>query len=114
MTRSKFVHLCLALVVGGCAAGSEHGLNAQVGAGNIDLDVVDEAQGLYRVIMFNVRDFDWNTDRPEDQQKVVAYFLGARCSRTETLSQSVIQVGNYGLAGPRLKRILTVKCYPKN
>ncbi|MES2401858.1 MAG: hypothetical protein V4573_17840 [Pseudomonadota bacterium] len=109
--KGKHIAAAVAIVLlAGCAS-TQFGMGQLVQTGNVGLDEVDAAKGLYRVTVMNTTDFDWDGGKREDREKAVAYLLGDKCTRTEVVSDVPLEMGTYTFtAKPRVKHSMTVRC----
>ena len=94
----------------GCSA-TKFGMNEMVKTGNIGFDEVDAGKGLYRVIVLNAIDFDWDGGDRVDRDKVVAHFLADKCKATQVLSDVPLELGTYTFTTKKkIKHSMTVQC----
>lgn len=103
--------MAIAVLLTGCAAGSESWVNAQMGSGgNIAIDEVDATKGLYRVSVMNVVDFGWDGDDSQDRLQAAKVAMEKMCQDATLVSETKIPMGNYLGSRVRNKYAMTMRC----
>lgn len=100
------------LLLAGCAAGSDSWVNAQMGSGgNIAVDEIDTAKGLYRVSVMNAIDLGWNGDIPADRLGAAKVAMNRICQGASLVSETKIPLGSYAFGSrERNKYAMTMRC----
>jgi hypothetical protein len=79
--------------------------------GNIAVDEIDAAKGLYRVSVMNAIDFGWNGDVPADRLRAAKVAMNRICPDAGLVSEVKIPLGAYAFGSrERHKYAMTMRC----